>query len=243
MTQKSLNKLLLTMFTTNTGAALGDSGDHYGRRWEANSKRDFLKEPQAVLEQGVVYANTFHHLAKVLELDDMCRRFNRMKCHDWDSDNFYGISSRQEEWLEIHDFTMVGGSENTYNYDSNFDQTLQYQKLERDGDQYVLLQVHGGCDVRGGYTDAKLFKIHDTDYFLMDDCQFTVDRALFESWGYVSPELNEHGTESDYVCIDTYAGQGWEVYDPRISDQVLMGDTVQIPDDARLEGVQNAIQH
>ena len=29
--------------------------------------------------------------------------------------------------------------------------------LEIDGEDYVLLQVHGGADVRGGYTDARLF--------------------------------------------------------------------------------------
>ena len=28
-----------------------------------------------------------------------------------------------------------------------------------DGGNYVLIQVHGGADVRGGYTDAKLFQI------------------------------------------------------------------------------------
>ena len=26
------------------------------------------------------------------------------------------------------------------------------------GEEYLLLQIHNGCDVRGGYTDAKLFK-------------------------------------------------------------------------------------
>ena len=30
-----------------------------------------------------------------------------------------------------------------------------------DGEPYLLLQIHGGCDVRGGYTDAKLFKPSD----------------------------------------------------------------------------------
>ena len=26
-------------------------------------------------------------------------------------------------------------------------------------EEYILIQVHGGCDARSGYTDAKLFKV------------------------------------------------------------------------------------
>ena len=48
---------------------------------------------------------------------------------------------------------------NTYDGDSDLSQVLQGAWLEdADGDTYLLLQIHGGCDVRGGYTDAKLFK-------------------------------------------------------------------------------------
>ena len=37
----------------------------------------------------------------------------------------------------------------------------------------MLIQVHGGADVRGGYADAKLFKKHSgCDYFLDDGCYF-----------------------------------------------------------------------
>ena len=49
---------------------------------------------------------------------------------------------------------------NTCNGDSDLSQVLQGAWLEdADGDSYLLLQIHGGCDVRGGYTDAKLFKV------------------------------------------------------------------------------------
>ena len=51
---------------------------------------------------------------------------------------------------------------NTYNGDSDLSQILQGAWLEdADGDTYLLLQIHGGCDARGGYTDAKLFKPQD----------------------------------------------------------------------------------
>ena len=28
-------------------------------------------------------------------------------------------------------------------------------------EEYILIQIHNGADVRGGYTDAKLFKLND----------------------------------------------------------------------------------
>jgi hypothetical protein len=46
---------------------------------------------------------------------------------------------------------------NTYNWDSDLSQVLQGSWIDIGGQQYLLLQIHNGCDVRGGYTDAKLF--------------------------------------------------------------------------------------
>jgi len=30
-----------------------------------------------------------------------------------------------------------------------------------------MLQIHGGCDVRGGYTKPQFFRVLDRDYFIM----------------------------------------------------------------------------
>ena len=55
---------------------------------------------------------------------------------------------------------------NTYNEESLLDRTLQYTQFGWDPEdagywlpegQYVLLQIHGGADVRGGYTTPRLF--------------------------------------------------------------------------------------
>lgn len=54
---------------------------------------------------------------------------------------------------------------NTYNGESSLTQTLQFITL---GDTYdsniIALSVHNGADVRGGYTDYKIFEI-ETDLF------------------------------------------------------------------------------
>jgi len=93
-----------------------------------------------------------------LELDDLCNQFNAMPVEDWDSD-FYGVSAAGEQWLIDHEFERVR-EVNTYNGESMLSQVLQYTSLYHpDEGYYILLQIHGGCDVRGGYTDAKLFRL------------------------------------------------------------------------------------
>jgi hypothetical protein len=48
-----------------------------------------------------------------------------------------------------------------------------------DGEPYLLLQIHGGADVRGGYTDAKLFKPRD-DWQIHSYLQEYIDPFLIE---------------------------------------------------------------
>jgi hypothetical protein len=46
-------------------------------------------------------------------------------------------------------------------------QVIQGTYLDLNNNHYILLQIHNWCDVRGGYTDAKLFLIdNDLEWFL-----------------------------------------------------------------------------
>lgn len=56
---------------------------------------------------------------------------------------------------------------NTYNGEEFVSQTLQFMCFTDGYNDYVLLQIHGGCDVRSGYTRPQVFEIEDIDYFLM----------------------------------------------------------------------------
>lgn len=56
---------------------------------------------------------------------------------------------------------------NTYNGEQFVSQTLQFMCFTDGLNDYVLLQIHGGCDVRGGYTAPRVFEINDIDYFLL----------------------------------------------------------------------------
>ena len=167
---------LRNMFVEPTAHSIIDSGGIYGRNYQRNQTRDLDAEPSAVLNRWGVTVNVYQCLKRLLSEDEICKAFNALPCLTWDSD-LYGCSADQQQWLEDRGFVPDGEVVNTYNYDTNFDQVVQYQRLDLDGETYVLLQIHGGCDVRSGYTDAKLFYLDswDDDYFLMDDAVFWLD--------------------------------------------------------------------
>jgi hypothetical protein len=64
---------------------------------------------------------------------------------------------------------------NTYNDECSLSQTLQFIYAEVDGEEFVLLQVHGGCDVRGGYTAPKVFRGNgNSDHAILDYNRATI---------------------------------------------------------------------
>ena len=168
----------------NTGTHFLDSGSAYGRHWQKNQGKtiqDFINEPavgfdlmvykeidgewkRARLEnfEEIEYSiSVFHYLTSgALALDHICQEFNARPAKDWDFEKAYGVSKRSGEWL-LSIGADFGASFNTYNYESSLSQVLQGTYVTIVDLHYVLLQVHGGCDVRGGYTDAKLFALSE----------------------------------------------------------------------------------
>lgn len=196
--------LIYKMLTTSTGSAICDSGDAYGRNWERNAKKsleDFESEPSATVEvykwerDGVTHwdvspcLSLYHHLKSALSLDVLCNEFNALGCGNWNGD-FYGTDSDQCEWLENNEFTPENDSFNSYNWSANYSQVVQGQRFDHDGEKYVLLQIHQGCDVRGGYTDAMLFKLESEYGFLYEGAGFCADLPNGE---YIT--LDWHGAE------------------------------------------------
>jgi hypothetical protein len=54
-------------------------------------------------------------------------------------------------------------SENTYNRDCILSKTLQYAMFNWQDETFVLLEMHNGADVRGGYSAPKVFSVRDED--------------------------------------------------------------------------------
>jgi hypothetical protein len=193
----TLDQTIAAMLTENTGKHFLDSGGENGRAWQRNIGKtldDFRAMPSATAEiyvreyggetvaEIIPCVNVFHLLTGgALELDDLCQEFNAMPVDDWKGD-FYGVSMAGAEWLEARGFEESGETFNTYNWNSKHSQILQGTELTRDSEwgeeKYLLLQIHGGADVRGGYTDAKLFKLDDrAEYYnaITEDCGFSAE--------------------------------------------------------------------
>lgn len=164
-----VDKVLAEMLTENTGVALCDSGGAYGRNWEKNQGKiveDYVKDSEVWgefdsdgnFEYYVI--SVFHYLRNQLDLDAICREFNQINisADNWDDDRFYGVSAEGGKFLDTYKLT-IQRSFNSYNGESVLSQVIQGIYLRIGGIGYILLQIHGGCDVRGGYTSARLFRI------------------------------------------------------------------------------------
>lgn len=228
---KIAKQVIASMLTENTGRHLLDSGGAYGRNWERNQGLDldhFESRPAVTLEVSEwrdgqfdlsPTIDLFHHLKGCLEWDELCQEFSDLGVADWDASSFYGVSSEGEEWL-LERFKAKGDSFNSYNWSANFSQVIQGDFLEDldSGDTYLLLQIHGGCDVRGGYTNARLFKLRQwcEEYsVLSEDCGFWAE----DSEG----EMSLSWTGSEWIADD--GGCADDEYLNRFARAVLKGET------------------
>lgn len=183
-------KRLAAMFVENTGRHILDSGGGYGRNWERNQGRDvqsFLDEPVARFVngyQGSWYINvsTFHFLNERLEWDDELNDHFEDLANDYPDDSWFALMDRFPKWYSEHTGedpdSVEFFTENSYNHESPLDQTIQYAQVSQGGEaiypDYIILQVHGGCDVRGGYTQPRLFRPT-----VMSECGLVDDSFLY----------------------------------------------------------------
>jgi len=168
-----INDTIKAMLTENTGKAMCDSGGTDGRHWQRNQETNFNNEPEIWFDpihenytdsESICFTvSVYKYLTSgILELDDLCSEFNTLPVDDWNGD-YYGTSEVGSCWIDSleRELTPVGEAFNTYNGECFLSQTLQGQMFEHgDDSKYLLLQIHQGADVRGGYTDAKLFKLN-----------------------------------------------------------------------------------
>tara|TARA_R110002020_G_scaffold522_1_gene2596 strand:+ start:1091 stop:1780 length:690 start_codon:yes stop_codon:yes gene_type:complete len=182
------------MLKENTGTHFLDSGGAYGRHFEKNQEKslqDFINEEEQTFEVGfnkdgnadevLRNVSVFHFLAgsgSNLEINKICKEFNKLNAltEDLADCEAYGVRFTAWEYLESELDTTINRTWNTCNYDCDLSQTLQGASLTINDEDYILIQIHGGCDVRGGYTDAMLFKceegiINEYLFEYMDNCE------------------------------------------------------------------------
>jgi hypothetical protein len=155
---------LAEMFTENTGTHMLDSGGTNGRQWQrlaGMTSADFLARPRLEIDEYGMSRDMWHLLNDCLEyaphLDAAWQQ--------WDSER-PGLywSESLELWLDELNVPLDGQfyddgrwTINTYNLDNMINGTFQATKFGINGTQYIALQIHGGADVRGGYTKPVIF--------------------------------------------------------------------------------------
>lgn len=176
-----LNRIIAGMLTENTGRHLLDSGSAYGRNWERNQRRQFENEPAATVDfkyDVEVTLNVYHWLNDRLTLaPNMDRRFRRF-CNRKEHEN-ESYLNLMEMWANSLGASGLYGEGspmtiNTYNGEDLLSQVIQFTLFRLDFTDYVVLQVHGGCDVRGGYTRPRVFEVNGDACGMFDNARASI---------------------------------------------------------------------
>lgn len=220
---------LAAMLTENTGRHMLDSGGAYGRNWERNRRLTtegvpadrltadgarkrpapvadaevFRDRPAATLDKyGCITVDVFHYLAGRLEyMPGETEAFL-----DWAREDERAGEAwlpLMGEWAELSGIERPDGF-NTYNWENHLSQVCQGEAICLPGDDPafptgVLLQIHGGCDVRGGYTAPKVFRVQDSGYG-------SAVADLFAEADYVTIEA---GDQYGYFMGPDWDGDNW----------------------------------
>ena len=159
-------KILYKMLTENTGASILDSGGIGGRHWEqARGIKDFRNIPNVKIHR--MYGATKHVFAIISDI----------AIYDKAVDNkfykfAYAPENKEKSWLDCmeefgdkynEDRENKGGNTCNDEYYSG-NQGMQYLFLKLEGIEYVILQIHGGCDMREGYTAPHVFECNYDDF-------------------------------------------------------------------------------
>jgi len=175
-TQTKTQAVILEMLLENTGKSMLDSGGAYGRSWERNQTKGaeaITEAPAVTFDYGSPVLSVYHFLTEHLEFSPVLDAAWLV----WD-DTHPDDSWREnvETFLDLFGVAEEGGfyesgrmELNTYNFEyCLLDQTIQFTKFDIANAEYLALQIHGGCDVRGGYTKPRIFQVRDFAEFFMD---------------------------------------------------------------------------
>ena len=182
-------QVIYEMLTENTGRHILDSGGDSGRAWQRNQALtldDFRNEARTTFDVkwGDVTVSLFHHLVDRLKYEERENAY----FHEWAKD-------KDDYWLQlVEDYAEERGweivfSENSYNREANLSQVIQYTVYDSG---LVALQVHGGCDVRGGYTAPRIFSIDEEYSLVMEDASIYCTGDAVDSDGPHRLDGNAH---------------------------------------------------
>jgi len=221
-----LKRRIIGLLTESTGTDIMDSGGAYGRSWQRNRKvTNWDDRPATTVEvydgEVILTADIYHFLLGHLEipaiseqLDEEFQKFMEQ------SDECY-LTDMQDFTDEKHQTRYGRGPMviNSYNGENHLSQVIQYVLFEYDGEGLIALQVHGGCDVRGGYTKPCIFAT-EHDYFIIHQ---THENAYCK------------GCDASWWTDDTYHWYS--------DDGVTEGTSTDLPEDWETHPDENMVTH
>jgi hypothetical protein len=194
-----------------------DSGGAYGRNWERNQSKtweDFTREPLTV-EAHVYTHSEPHELELMGTISLACYMENNLQYNPVLQAAFDAYSeqnpdeydmSNMESFAEKYTFREKYSRTtvcNSYNEDNCLSQNIQFIEFSFGDEKCVLLQVHGGCDARGGYTSPKA-------YTLRDGCDGLGDWNI-NCWGIDGMSWDGDGRPEDGATAHLF--KGYSVFD------------------------------
>lgn len=136
--------------------------------------------------------------------------------------SYYNCMTLWKDWLKqaeplVEDFEDFGGY-NTYNGDSCLNKTLQWEMFAIHNGKYeghyIILQIHNGCDVRGGYSTPHIFTFDEDDFWSrMDDLTCRCPNFNWKDNEVSGTQLNIQGKPTkdpvvDMEHVDCYSDDG-----------------------------------
>lgn len=221
---------IVDMFTESTGVDIMDSGGKYGRHWQHNrmipdlnmlrpATIDVEIDEDGQIKSILPTINTYKYLQHYLDIDNVSEELNSIMHRElkngsrWDAKEF--VIDYAVEVLGLYEDTGF----NTYNFETLLSQGFQGTLLvdnERQGiysnNVYIIIELHNGADIRGGYTKPQVFKLYEPEYFWLGLCDFVITcdcgRIYTDDCGYhwyndgYEYELNEHGFPESWWAIN-----------------------------------------
>lgn len=181
-TDVTTEQMVIEQLTENTGRAICDSGDAYVRNWQRNQGRDFAAEPKVVDEWSVWRhpdkdgpgeleilgsVSLYHWMVECLSFNgEMQAEFDEFAAREENEDsNWLQLQGEFAEYIAKRDkHGAPPQTVNTYNNTDTCDltQILQFVMLFEEGEyapSKLIVSVHGGCDVRGGYSSPRVYDL------------------------------------------------------------------------------------
>ena len=192
---KTTEQVIYEMLTESTGTHFLDSGGASNRHWQQNQTRtleDFKKDEYVVYNKKYdeITLNIFPFLNEFLEYNEEENEHfeNYLKAN--------GFYNNAESAFTYFDKALFNAfkihRENTYNLDCILSQHFQIIYCNAYNVDTIALSIHNGADVRGGYTDFKIFDA-DTD---------GIFNFSYDSWSHIKEEFEDKPRpDEEYLLI------------------------------------------